>query len=400
MTFLAPLWLAVAGAAAAALVALHFFARQRPRPSPLPTARFVPDVAARAPSMTSQPSDLLLLLVRVLAVAAIAVALARPVPGPGRRAVLRVVAVETGRQGTGDSAALDSARALLAPGDTLVRASSLSAALVASLRAASALRDHADSLELVIVSPLGESSFDAATDSIRALWPGRARLVRAGAAALSLPPRIALSGAPDDPLRATIALLGTRTGPEVLIARSTLSASDSLSARSGALVLHWPRDPGTVWPSSVIDTVGAVAAGNAVVVAPFMRNASVPPSPRPSVPPIAHWVDGAPAAFETTEGSGCIRDIAITVPETGDLVLRSSMRELLDELTRPCGDARSGPPAPEARLVALRGSGPALATRLIAAPPRRASMASAWLLALAGALLLGELALRPRVPAA
>ena len=51
----------------------------------------------------------------------------------------------------------------------------LGAALIGGLRAGSTLRDRADSLELVIVSPFAGEELDAATDSIRQSCPGRAR---------------------------------------------------------------------------------------------------------------------------------------------------------------------------------------------------------------------------------
>src|SRR5260370_22370388 len=57
----------------------------------------------------------------------------------------------------------------------------ISAALIASLREASTLRAKVDSMELVIVSPLLDEERDAATDSIRKLWPGHARFVRIAA---------------------------------------------------------------------------------------------------------------------------------------------------------------------------------------------------------------------------
>jgi hypothetical protein len=49
------MWLAVAGVAALGAVALHLLTRQRPRATPLPTARFIPDRPARAPSRAIRP---------------------------------------------------------------------------------------------------------------------------------------------------------------------------------------------------------------------------------------------------------------------------------------------------------------------------------------------------------
>ena len=50
MTLLAPIWLVAGAAAAFAVLALHFIARQRPAPMTLPTTRFIPDKPARAAS--------------------------------------------------------------------------------------------------------------------------------------------------------------------------------------------------------------------------------------------------------------------------------------------------------------------------------------------------------------
>ncbi len=400
MTFLAPLWLAAGAAAAAGLVLVHFFARRRPRPAPLPTARFVPDIAARAPSMASRPTDLLLLLVRLAAVVAIGLALARPARTPARRPIRRVVVLDRSRAVASASEATDSARAWVGTGDTLVGAGershvpTLSSGLIAAIRAASVMRDRADSLELVIVSPFVNASFDAATDSIRRLWPGRARLVQVRAATQAAPARITLAGAGDDPLRATVALLGGRAGAESRIVRALPAGGDSAFARGGGVLVAWPRDPGSVWPERTTDTVGAVMAGEAVVVAPFVRSATLPPSHAPTLP-IAHWVDGVPAAIERAFASGCIRDVAIGVPAVGDLALRGSMRRLVDELTGPCGGRLSLAPADATVLAAMRHDGPLMPAHLAPPVPRRTA-ASAWLLALAALLLLADMALRPR----
>ena len=106
-----------------------------------------------------------------------------------------------------------------------IRRGNLSAALIAALRAGSSLRDRADSLELVIVSPFAREEFDAATDTVRKLWPGKARLVRvaspatdtaAGASSLTI------SAAPDDPLTVTVALARTTATASGLIDRGAI----------------------------------------------------------------------------------------------------------------------------------------------------------------------------------
>lgn len=392
MTLLAPLWLWIGLAGAAAVVALHFFARQRPRAAPFPTARFVPDVPARAPSPARKPTDLLLLSLRVLALLAAGLALARPRLAPERRPLARVVLLGDSR-----ATARDSALAYVGVGDTLVRLeqvnasapASLSPLLVGGVRASAALRDRADSIELVIVSAFSADQFDAATDSIRSLWPGRARLVRVAGDALPAPSRrIEVIGAADDPLRAAVALLGTRTGPVTRIVRGAPGAGDSALAAAGGVLVEWPANPGVV-----TDTVGAIAAGGVVVVASFARSPHVEASD--SLRVVARWVDGAAAGVERALGQGCVRRVMIPVPTIGDLALRRSMRELVDVLAGSCGGARAAVPASDAQLAMLRRAGPLMAARSAPIPRREASVVSAWLLAAAALLLLVELAVRP-----
>ncbi len=390
MTFLAPAWLAAALAASAALVLAHFFARHRPRPAALPTARFVPVAIARAPSPANRPSDLLLLVLRVLALLAIGTALARPGLLPPRRPVARVIVMDT--TGAMSVAALrDSAVALSKPGDTIVASGGLSSGLVRAVRAASAIRNRADSLELVVISPLVRGSFDAATDSIRRLWPGRARLVHVPAAAAPMPRRINVLGSADDPIRSTVALLGTRIGGEARIVRGSPGAADTAFARAGGVLVIWPERPEARWPSNRTDTIGGVTSGAAVVVAPFARAARLPDDGHA----IAHWIDGGVAAREVSVGAGCVRNVAIPLPATGDLVLRQSLRDVVDALTGDCGGAIDLSPAGNERISALAGAGGLLPSSWMTATDRRSS-ASTWLLGVAMLLLLIETMVRPR----
>jgi hypothetical protein len=392
VTFLAPLWLWAAAAASAAALALHFFARQRPRPAPFPTARFVPDVAARAPSLARKPTDLLLLLLRVLALLAVGVGLARPQITPERRPLARVVLL-----GDSSASARDSARVYVGVADTLVQLESwrvrelesLSALLVRGIRASADLRDRADSIELVIVSSFAVGAFDGATDSIRALWPGRARLVHVVGRAPEAPRRIEVIGSGDDPLRAAVALLGARSGAVTRIVRGTPGTADSVFAAAGGVLVEWPTDVGPV-----ADTIGAVTAGVIVVVAPFGRSQRVEESQSQRV--IARWVDGSGAAAERAVGRGCIKYVAIPIPSIGDLALRRSLRELVDVLASPCGGSRAATTASDVELGRLRGSGPLMAARLAPEPARATSAFAAWLLAAAAALLLIEMAARPK----
>jgi hypothetical protein len=396
VTLLAPLWLWVTVAASAAVLGLHFLARQRPRPAPFPTARFVPDVPARAPSLARKPSDLLLLLLRVLALLAVGVGLARPQIRPQRRPVARVVLL-----GDASDSARDSARGYVGPGDTLLESESprveesrsLSALLVRGIRASADFRDRADSIELVIVSSFTVGAFDGATDSIRALWPGRIRLVRVAGRTPDVAPRIEVVGGLDDPVRAAVALLGARTGPVTRIVRGSAGAADSTFAAAGGVLVVWPTEFG---PAR--DTMGAVIAAGVVVVAPFARSLSVEESESQRV--IARWVDGSGAAAERAVGRGCIKYVAIPIPFIGDLALRRSLRELVDVLASSCGGPRAGTTVSSAQLGRLRGGGPLMAARLAPAPSRAASPVSAWLLVAAAALLLLEIAARPKASGA
>jgi hypothetical protein len=475
MTFLAPGWIFVGVGGALALVALHLLALGRPAPLVLPTARFVPLRAARARRLARRPTDLLLLAARAGAVLLGALALARPTRTPTRRPVARVIVADRagvpavrdsvralaarGIAGAGDllvgfdasartplalgatAAARDSSiDAALGPDSAPVAAGSLSAALAAARRAAPRLREAADSLELVIVSPLTTAEVDAATAAVRAVWTGRARVVRvatdarAAGADAGAPVRVVWRrGAPeDDALAAAVALeSGSRardrsypgglpplrpgshdadstsssfprtTAPTqrapVLVVRDGATAADSALARDSAAVLvDWPADgvPNGWRRRARVDTAGAVAAAAAAFVAPLPRRAEWPTEPRADTRVVARWADGAPAAVERPLGAGCVRAVAVPVPQVGDAALRAPFRALLAELTAPCAHRAAGAPldAPAAR--ALAGSGPLLATRALGAAPAPTDPLARWLLAGALALLVAELPLR------
>ncbi|HEY8309705.1 MAG TPA: BatA domain-containing protein, partial [Gemmatimonadaceae bacterium] len=175
MSFLAPAFLLVSGIAACAVVALHFIVTRHPRSIPFPTARFVPDAPITARARALQLSELLLLAIRVLGIMLVGAALARPVWTPTRERIVRVIAADVSGAVANIEDVRDSARALLRPGDALVAfdtsawavaspdslinrsgsasAGSLSAGLIAALRAGQRVRDGADSVELVVISP-------------------------------------------------------------------------------------------------------------------------------------------------------------------------------------------------------------------------------------------------------
>ena len=416
MTFLAPWFLAGAALTAAGVIALHFLAFQRPRPSVLPTARFLPDRPARAASPARRPRDLLLLALRLLLVLLVGAAFARPVVAPRRRPVARVVALDRSRAVGDEAAARDSARRYLGEGDALVafdsaaRAvtgaaadsllgaapggrtaprGSLSAALVAALRAAPALRERADSVELVVVSPVAVEERDEATAPLRALWRGRARLVRVAAVMDTAPRSIALAvRAPaGDPVLAAASLVRPLAdSARVRVVRGAPGAADSAWARAGGALVHWPaagdRPP---WPRLRADSSGAVVTGAGSVVAVFDRRWAAPAGGA-----FLWWVDGGAAATEVPHGAGCLRSVAVAVPEVGDVTLTPAFRRLVDAVAVPCGGARDVRPDADVRWLSGTGA-------LYAPPPPDANggaRLARWLFAAALAVAVLELALR------
>ena len=429
MSFLAPWALWAAGAVSAAVIALHILASKNPRVVALPTTKFIPDVPLRATARALRLSDVALMLLRVAVVMLVGAAFARPELTRGKRAVGRVVMVDQSndvdRKATADSASAIFAQgdALFAfdsstydlhgdpgvlpfgaePGSRIPSRGSLSAALAGAMRAASSLRGEADSVELVLISPFADDEFDAATSAIRASWPGRVRLVRAG----SLPPdyreqvfRDLRSSSLDDPLRASLAFVsrldtGRIKTDSVRIDRGALASVDTTWTRYGLTLVRWPAslDSSRYTRRARLDTVGAVIAGgstsNIVVVSPFVR-AFDPPAGRV----VARWSDGTPAATERKMMNGCVRDVAIPLPRVGDLALRESMRELVAALSVPCNNSHQFAPASDSTLAALRGTGPLVATRALAAHTAQSGKLTTWLLVAAFALLLFEPLLR------
>jgi hypothetical protein len=405
---------------AAATIALHFLASATPRTLLLPTTRFIPDRAATATARAIRFSDLPLLLVRVAIVLLAGLAFARPVLAGARRPVGRVVMVDRGR-GVDRKEALDSATKYVGEHDRLfafdsaayemtgklamsqaaagpVPVASISTALAAGMRSASALRGDADSVELVLISPFASEELDAATSAIRAAWPGRVRLVRlAGASGPA--PRVRIDvrdGTLDDPVRVAASFLprgddANMSTEFVRIDRGTLGSTDTSWAKSGAALVRWPAtlDSSGFPPRAHADTAGAVTAiagnRNVVVVSPFARTVSPPPGRV-----VARWADGSPAATERTMMNGCVRDVAIPLPRAGDLALRESTRRLVAALAAPCNGVADATPASDSVLAALRGNGPLVAARTLAARTAPPGALTAWLLAAALLLLFAE----------
>jgi hypothetical protein len=234
------------------------------------------------------------------------------------------------------------------------RRGNLSAALIAALRAGSSLRDRADSLQLVIVSPFAKEELDAATDSIRKLWPGKATLVRVGSSVAPL-----LRGEPR---------------------------------------IEWPDSarPRFAVQRAVPDTVGGVMTGEAVVVAAFARRWSFPPDSLRGGEIVARWVDGEAAAIERADSAGCVRSVAVPVSAVGDLAIRNDFVRFVSALSGACISGTSLTTAAPDAIIRLEGKG-GLAPREAFQPLSNAPSALApWLFALAIAAAIAELFVRRR----
>lgn len=378
MTFLSPWWLGAAALLGAGVVILHLLARRRPRSFLFPTARFIPDRPAASTALAARPSDPLVLLVRLLLLLLLAASLARPIISPPRRTTQIVLLNQPGSSQSGDTVISE----LAASADSVIPFDgSLSAGLVAALRTVPALASQGDSIALTIVAPFDVAHFDHATFPIREQWQGAISLVvLPPAAETRAPAPVVLS--PDDPLSATLALIAPPQGFVSRLARGLPTREDSAWVGSGGHLVLWPRNPAELaWTRNSVDTLGGVATGNVAVVAAFPRQFS-PPGGTPS----AMWTDGEPAATTTRLGNGCITNVAIPVPGSGDLVLRPAFLEFTRSLLASCDGRSRSIPASEALLTRLRGGPSLFPSRGVASPSRRRTPADPWLLT--GAMLL------------
>jgi hypothetical protein len=406
---------------AAGIVALHFIVTRQPRAAILPTARFVPDTRATTVARAKRPSDLALMLLRVLVVLATGAGLAKPVLTPSRGASARVILVDVSRSARDSIAIRDSVRALYRAGDGLVlfdssprvvagnipdtvgalrlttRRGNLSAALIAAVRAGSSLRERADSLELVIVSPFARDELDEATDSIRALWRGAARLVtvRTPADTASSAGTLETNADASDPLAITVGLAQGSVHSHSLIDRSGGENPQAVTSAGGALI-EWPAStrPRFAIQRAVRDTVGGVISGDAVVVSGFEREWTFPADSLRGADVIARWVDGEPAAIEKSEGIGCTRSVAVPVSPIGDLVIRKDFVRFVSALSGPCSRVTSVIPVDPTVMAKLSGKG-GLAPRTAFQPLSDArSDLAPWLFALAIGAAVAELLVR------
>ena len=424
MMFLAPAYLLGALLIAGGIVLLHFIVTKQPRSSVFPTARFVPELPAKATSRAARPSDLLLMLLRVLVVIAAGAGLARPVVQPSRATLGRVILADVSGAVASVQEVADSVRdasrdgALILAYDSTARRingaaadsisrlqptgaqGNLSSALISGVRAASELRHRVDSVELVIVSPFLAEEADAATNEIRALWPGRTRLVRVSArtAPTQEEPKIGFIGDAADPLRVTADIISQQSGTlPVQVLRRAPDASDT-SGITG-IVVSWPtseRPPLAVLRARV-DSPGAVVTRNAVVVAAFERRWSYPADSLRGAMVVARWVDGEPAAIEKSRGAeACTRSVAVPVTPAGDLAIRPELARLVRDLTAPCGDPVSIVPLRRDALEALRGGAGLAPASAFQSKSDIPSPFAPWLLGLALVAAIAELLVRNR----
>jgi hypothetical protein len=359
VSFVAPLWLAVAGAIGVGVVVAHLFSTDVPPRDVLPTVRFVPEGAPMAVLRTRRLTDLFLLLLRLLAVALLGFALAGAhVKRDGPR---RVVVADLSRAVGAMQHVRDSVRALAVDGSVIVAIDSvagrvtqdsldrravpspgrgsLSAGIAAAHRALSP--DRRAGAELLIVSPVVREQVDSATRRLLAFWDGPIRVVRVSAAPSRSLPGWEVRAVADDPVAAALGEDAPRGPAErpigARLVRTLPTHMDSLWARDsgGALVL-WPGESGgePLERRAVADSQFGVAAGKAVVIETFLRQLQ----PRAGTV-LARWMDGAPAASERPLGRGCVREVAIPVDPVGDVALRESFRAVARSFVEPCGGA-------------------------------------------------------------
>lgn len=395
MTFAAPIWLVLAGAAALGVLIAHLFSPSVPARDRLPTTRFIPHDAPLAVLRTNRLSDWLLLVLRLAVCVLLGLALASAhIP---RSAPARVTIVDASRAVGSVAELRDSARAYA--GDVIIvvdsvarRAErdalaaltladsrgSLSAGLVAAHRALQGYGEAREDAELVIVSPVVREEIDSATARLMQRWEGRVSLVHVAAATVTGAHRVEVRAEGDDPVAATFVASAGSLTQRARVVRTTPTARDSAWARDGGVLVVWPA---RAEPNATVDTAGAVIAGEIVVVTRFARHRA-PAAGRV----IARWNDGAPAATEATLGRGCVRDVTVPVDPVGDLALRASFREFAYAMAGPCGGARD---FAAAALPAAHAPAPS-------APQVPTGREPLWFALAALAILLVEQGLRSR----
>ncbi len=411
-TLAAPAYLVATALAALVVVGLHLLAWRRPRPVPLPTARFVPAQPVRAASRELQLQDVALLALRVLALLAAGLALSGPTIAPPRRGTARVVVVDASRRVARMDEVRDSLRRALdgadqavvirvdsvarlvadsAIGDRANVPSLLSAGVVAAVREARRRSATAQRVDVVVISPFAREGWDSAAVLARGAWDGAVQVMRVAATA---PPANRDGGATRpgdqlppaaDPVGAAFALRADAGHAPLRVRRDSPTAADSAWAREGGVLVWWPRDGASRRDSSGTARPAVLAWGRDAAIAAFAPLDIA----LPAALPIVRWGDGSPAATESTLGRGCLRTVAASMPASGDAPLRPAVLRLAAFLGAPCGGA-GAPLVDDATLAAWGRGGATSAARPAAqhAPPSP-TVARLFLL-LAAALLAAE----------
>jgi len=415
MIFLAPWAFMIGALAAAGVVFLHLVARQRPAVYLLPTTRFIPDQRTLVSRVATRPRDLLLCVLRALLLLCAGAAFARPVLTPARGATAHVVLLDRSRAVANPSDAVARARAQVSDGapvtvivfdsvptvlarpawDSLAGAAraetpgSLSAALIAARRASVALAERVDSVQLHIVSPVAASESDAATERVRAAWPGAIRVARVALRSDSSTTwRLDRALPAADPLGPAMASVRVAPGARVTrLVRGTPSAADSVFARDGETVVRWDS---TAAPRPAAE---GLAAGDDVIVAALGR---VPVSLKGRA--VARWADGTTAASEQPLGKGCMREVGVALPAAGDIALHPPFQRIARGLLAPCGLTVVETSADSTTISRLAGTAQnAARADALRSGTDRTSPLARWLLALAILLAIGELIVRAQV---
>ena len=346
-----PALLWVVAVSAVAVVLLHALTWRRPRPHPLPTARFVP-VASRASRLRRMEfSELGIMALRLLSLGLLGIAAAGTV-GTWRRASFgRVVVVDQSRAVGSVTEVADSLAPLMREGATTrlvvfdsvprvvtgtptlgdaslgTRRGNLAAALIVAVREGLRLRATVDSVDLVIVSPLVREEVNGAVGAIVGAWGGPVRLVR-----VSAREAVVNAGAggrlpvPNDPLGAAAWTAWGSSRPDLRLQRAAPSPADSAFARAGGTLV--------VWPTLTHDApeLGAASTGTVATIGRFRwAQDSVRGSP------VAWREDGRVVAGEELAGLGCLRTVRVDVPPPGDAALRPAFVAFVRDLTRRCG---------------------------------------------------------------
>lgn len=411
--FSAPWMLAIAGAAAVVVGALHLLSVQRPTLLVLPTARFVPVGEARAVARQPRPDDLLLLLLRVVML--LLVGLAAAGISWRSRTPTRARVVVADARFRADSATWLApllARDRAAATTTVQWSASLNdepgAALVLAAREAQRIVDEDESVgdvALLVATPRTARSWQGYA-AWRRVWPGAMTVVlRDADVAASISSdeargdvRVRARDAEDVVAAALGAFAPPRDDPRDDVPGVTVRVDRDGSTdldRGGAIAVRWPVTgvPDGWQALERPDSIGAVVAGGRALVGAWLRTARYAPMANDStVHAIAWWSDGSVAAIERAVGTSCTREVGVRVDAGSDLLLAPSAAGLLEAITAPCNARHVSPPVVQRDTLATAAtSWPVVdAARLRAGTPAR--LRPSWLAVMCALAALGVLA--------